>query len=364
MDRMALGTTPARPARCLRALAASGTLLLALQLGLAQDARASDCAGDVDHDGAVGAADLAAMLSGWGAPNGSNSAGDLNGDSVVDAGDLAIVLGNWGSCVVVPEWADLLEARPDPEVVTDPELRAAIVATGLAWRVRDAASGIEMLLVPPGAMRMGASPGDALAFDDEFPAHHVVLSQPYYLGRHETTQGEFLAATGYNPSFFTGSSDGDAAMHPVEMVSYPMVLEFLEATGLRLPTEAEWEFACRGGTFTPIYARAGETAEDIAWHAPNSGFVTNPVGTRAPNALGLHDMLGNVWEWVADWYSGGYYEVSPQFDPPGPADGSFKIIRGGSWFVSASNLRSSFRGAYWPGGQLGDTGFRVARDAP
>lgn len=361
MDSMALFARPASPARWFRALVAGSAMILPFEIGFAQDARAADCAGDIDRDGAVGAADLATLLAGWGAPNGANAASDLNGDAVVDAGDLAFVLGNWGGCVAVPAWATLVEARPDPSVVTDIELRAAIEATGLAWRVRDDASGIEMLLVPGGAFRMGASPGDALAFSDEFPAHHVVISQPYYLARHETTQAEFEAVTGYNPSFFTGSSDTGAPSNPVEMVSHTMVEGFLELTGLRLPTEAEWELACRAGSFTPTYAVAGQETVEIAWYAPNSGFETNPVGTRAPNALGFHDMLGNVWEWVADWYGGGYYAGSPPADPTGPAEGSFKVIRGGSWFVSSSNLRSSFRGAYWPAGQLGDTGFRAAR---
>ena len=362
MDSMALFARPASPARWFRALVAGSAMILPFEIGFAQDARAADCAGDIDRDGAVGAADLATLLAGWGAPNGANAASDLNGDAVVDAGDLAFVLGNWGGCVAVPAWATLVEARPDPSVVTDIELRAAIEATGLAWRVRDDASGIEMLLVPGGAFRMGASPGDALAFSDEFPAHHVVISQPYYIGRYETTQAQFAAIVGYNPSFFAGSANDPASANPVEMVSFPMIEEFLELTGLRLPTEAEWEYACRAGTHAPIYALPGQDPQEIAWYAPNSGFETHPVGSRAANALGLHDMLGNVWEWVADWYSGGYYAVSPPVDPQGPEMGTFKVIRGGSWFVSDSNMRSSFRGAYWPDGQLGDTGFRVVRE--
>jgi formylglycine-generating enzyme required for sulfatase activity len=209
---------------------------------------------------------------------------------------------------------------------------------------------------------MGASVGDDAAWSDEQPRHAVTISRPFYLGRYEVTQPEFLAVTGYNPSYFTQANDGEAQALPVETVSFPQVQGFLASTGMRLPTEAEWECACRAGTHAPTYAIGSEQTVDLAWYSPNSGLVTHAVGQRAPNALGLHDMLGNVWEWTADWYDSLYYAASPVMDPPGPAVGAFKVIRGGSWYAPDQNTRSSFRGALWPLATFGDTGFRVARN--
>ncbi|MFM7051017.1 MAG: SUMF1/EgtB/PvdO family nonheme iron enzyme [Planctomycetota bacterium] len=318
--------------------------------------------GDADGDGSVGALDLTVVLAQWGQlPTGGQS-GDLSGDGRVDAADLALVLGQWGVCVEVPAWAVLIEAQPDPAVVTDPELREAIRAEGLAWRVRDIASGIEMLLVPAYSFRMGARPNDALAFTDERPLHHVSITRAYYLGRYETTQAEYAGVMGFNPSYFNQSSLRGDMSRPVESVSFEMIGEFLAESGLRLPTEAEWEFACRAGTDSPTHAAPGQPSTEIAWYEPNSGMQTNPVGMLEGNPLGFHDMLGNVWEWVADWYSGGYYAFSPLEDPQGPSSGIFRVIRGGSWYVPDSNLRSAMRGAYFTTGILSDTGFRVARN--
>ncbi|MFM7134763.1 MAG: formylglycine-generating enzyme family protein, partial [Planctomycetota bacterium] len=288
--------------------------------------------------------------------------GDLNGDAVVNSSDLAALLASWGSCIALPSWALPIEGSPDPAVVTDPSLRAAIAATGLAWRVRERASGVEMLLVPPGAFTMGASPGDALASPQEHPAHAVAFPQAYYLGRYEVTQLEFKRVTGFNPSYFTGPGESAPADRPVETVHLAAVGAFLNATGLRLPTEAEWERACRAGTTGANYGVDGQPLESIAWYAPNSGFVTRGVGLKAANPLGFHDMLGNVWEWCGDWYDGAYYQYSPEVDPQGPSTGTFRVIRGGSWYAPLQNTRVSFRGAVWPGGMFGDVGFRVARD--
>jgi formylglycine-generating enzyme required for sulfatase activity len=206
---------------------------------------------------------------------------------------------------------------------------------------------------------MGASEGDTLAFGDEFPRHQVSISRPYYMGRYEVTQPQFAAAMGYNPSYFSDPTDPP---RPVETVAFQPVAVFCARTGFRLPTEAEWEHACRAGTAQPDYAPASLLLQDIAWYGPNSGYVTHPVGQRACNALGLHDMLGNVWEWCKDWHDPGYYAVSPAVDPTGPELGSMRIIRGGSWYTPESNTRSSFRGAIWPEAVLGDTGFRVVRN--
>jgi formylglycine-generating enzyme required for sulfatase activity len=284
---------------------------------------------------------------------------DVNGDGVINAVDMAAVLGKWGPA---PQpWAIVLERCPDPNVVTDEKLREAIAGTGLPWRVRDIGTGIEMLLVPPGTFMMGCSPSDQSGCDsNEFPVHEVSLTQPFYLGRYEVTQAQWTGVMGNNPSQFQGQAD--SAVRPVETVSWNLIQEFNAATGLRLPTEAEWEFACRGGTTTAFNNGSDDeaTLTELAWTTANAEGATKPVGQKAPNAIGLHDMHGNVWESVSDWM--GAYQSTPQTDPIGPTTGSTKVLRGGSWSWGVG-YRSSTReiGGYPP--QLGDywAGFRVAR---
>jgi formylglycine-generating enzyme len=154
---------------------------------------------------------------------------------------------------------------------------------------------------------------------------------------------------------------------PVEQVSWNTIQGFLSATGLRLPTEAEWEYACRAGTTTAFHSMPGfpnGTNDDseiggIAWFSSNSASQTRPVGGKAANALGLHDMSGNVWEWVNDWFGLTYYASSPSTNPPGPATGPDRVLRGGSWDFGPYLLRSSYRGIF-PGADV-SSGFRVAR---
>ena len=269
--------------------------------------------------------------------------------------------------VTVPTWATLIEGLPDPAVVTDATLRDAITASGFAWRVRDNSSGIEMLLVPPGTFDMGCIMGsDSYScYPWEQPVHTVTLTNAYYLGRYEVTQAQWQAKMGSNPSYFQGQSDSPS--RPVEQVSWNTIQNFNSATGLRLPTEAEWEFACRAGTTTPFHSGPGfpnGTTNDglvgtIAWYGANSGSVTHAVGGKAANALGMHDMLGNVWEWQSDWY--GDYTSSAQTNPTGPASGSNRVLRGGSWYYNSEVVRSSYRNYTTPDDTLNFIGFRVAR---
>jgi len=360
MQRTAgIGRATARIALAPASIAVLASALLGL---LEPTANADLCVADVDGDGAVVAQDLALLLSDWGGPPSVGVATDIDRDGIVDAADLTLLLGAWNECLKLPAWADLVEPSPDPAVVTDPALRAAIISSGSAWRVRDRGTGIEMLLVPKGSFAMGASVGDPLASADETPRHVVTVSRAFYLGRFEVTQPEFAGAMEFNPSYFPDTEGPGLAHRPVETVSHVMIGSFLAGTGLRLPTECEWEFACRAGTQAPNYCGEGDVLGDLAWYQPNSGFTTHPVGSRMANPLGLHDMLGNVWEWCQDWYDSGYYAMSPLFDPPGPTIGSMRIIRGGSWYAPEQNTRSSFRGALWPDAVFGDTGFRVARN--
>ncbi len=254
--------------------------------------------------------------------------------------------------IVVPTWATLLEAFPDPAVVTDANLRAAIMASGFAWRVRDNAANIEMLLVPGGTFMMGCSPGDAECSGDESPAHQVTLTNAFYMGKTEVTQAEWQAEMGSNPSSFGGKPN-----NPVENVSWDTIQNFNSATGLRLPTEAEWEFACRAGTTT---ARYGEL-NAIAWYNQNwTNYGTQPVATKLPNALGLYDTIGNVWEWCQDWYEP--YAAGSVTNPTGPATGGYRSARGVSWGDYPNNCRCSQR-LYWdPLNAVYNIGFRVARN--
>ena len=253
--------------------------------------------------------------------------------------------------IVVPAWATLLEAVPDPAVVTDANLRAAIVASGFAWRIKDTSSNIEMLLVPAGTFTMGCSPGDAECGSDESPAHQVTLTNAFYMGKTEVTQAQWQAKMGSNPSYFSGQPN-----NPVDQVSWNMIQDFNSATGLRLPTEAEWEYACRAGTTT---ARYGEV-NAIAWYYQNwTIYGTQPVAGKLPNALGLYDTLGNVWEWCQDWY--GPYSSGSVTNPTGPTTGTYRLWRGGDWDSYSGGCRASRRGDSSPDIIYDVIGFRVVR---
>ena len=286
-----------------------------------------------------------------------------NADVVITGGKGTITVpgGYRYVSIVVPSWATLVEAQPDPAVVTDPALREAIAATGLAWRVRDTATQVEMLLVPPGTFQMGCIMGSNLygCEGEEQPVHQVTLTNAFYLGRYEVTQSQWVAKMGSNPSYFQGQSD--SASRPVEQVSWDTIPSYLSATSMRLPTEAEWEYACRAGTQTPFYNGSTDdnTVGALAWYSPNSGSQTHAVGGKAANAFGFHDMLGNVWEWVNDWY--GSYSGNAQTDPTGPVSASYRVIRGGSWDPGTFGVRSSYRSYATPGFSNTGIGFRVAR---
>jgi formylglycine-generating enzyme required for sulfatase activity len=307
------------------------------------------------------------MLSYWG-PRTSDPfsvASDINGDGVVNGGDLGLLLSAWGPCVTVPSWATLVELNPDPAVVTNVTLRAAISASRLPWRVRDTATQMEMLLVPPGTFTMGCTASNQSACQsNENPTHPVTLTQSFYMGRYEVTQGQWLSKMGSNPSNFQGYSD--SANRPVERVSWDTIQGYLSATSMRLPSEAEWEYACRAGTTTAFNngSSDGPTVGTIAWYELNSGNRTHVVGGKAANALGLHDMSGNVYEWVNDRYESTYYSVSPSTNPPGPVTGASRVVRGGSWGGSWGSVGSSHR--YQKSSSVGpydgSIGFRVVRN--
>jgi formylglycine-generating enzyme required for sulfatase activity len=274
---------------------------------------------------------------------------------------------------VVPSWATLVETTPDPLVVFDPNIRAAILATGYAWRVRDSATQIEMVLAPHGTFSMGCSSSAMYGcFVPEFPVHQVTLTRPFYVSRYEVTQAQWSARMGANPSGFQGPNFPDSANRPVENVSWNDVQSFAGPLGMRLLTEAEWEYAYRGGTTSAFHGSASYPSGtpdyllgDIAWYGSccngNSAGQTHVVGQRASNGFGLYDMAGNVFEWVNDWQ--GQYSAQSQVDPVGPSSGSERVVRGGAYGDSGDKNKCSFR-SYGgsPDGRGTNTGFRVARN--
>ncbi|GBU22417.1 hypothetical protein R80B4_02326 [Fibrobacteres bacterium R8-0-B4] len=232
----------------------------------------------------------------------------------------------------------------------------------------------EMVPVAGGTFTMGCTGEQGSdCYDVEKPAHSVTLSS-YYIGKYEVTQGLWRAVMGSsnNPSYF---KKGDN--YPVENVSWNTIVnEFIPAlnrlTGktYRLPTEAEWEYAARGGNKSGGYKYSGSnTLGSVGWYwdnipsqsSGNSGYGTQPVGGKNPNELGIYDMSGNVWEWVSDWYN--YYSSSPTNNPTGPTSGSYRVFRGGSWISGARNCRVSFRSGY-PGYSDFDIGLRLVLLSP
>ena len=345
-------------------------------------ASAQSCVADITGNRVVDGSDLANVLAQWGpcGPRESCSA-DTNDDGVVNGVDLGNVLAAWGLCpVTVPGWATLIEAYPNPAVVHDASLRASIVATGYAWRVRDTSTQIELVLIPPGTFQMGCSASNLYTCGPwESPVHTVSLTNAFYMGRYEVTQAQWTARMGSNPSSFQSPSAqvpaDQVSSRPVERVSWNMIQGFLSDTGMRLPTEAEWEYAYRAGTSTAFHSMPGYpsgTNDDaqiglIEWIFTGSctsgaACQTRPVGRLAGNGFGLHDMGGNVQEWVNDWYSASYYASSPPVNPLGPSSGSHRVLRGSSWDSFQSMYsRSSQRMYAVPSNNYLLLGFRVAR---
>jgi formylglycine-generating enzyme required for sulfatase activity len=214
---------------------------------------------------------------------------------------------------------------------------------------------LEFQPIPAGTFMMG-SPKDESGREDDEIQHEVTISKPFYLGRYEVTQEQYQAVMGKNPRRFKGNR------RSVENVSWEDAMAFCrkasELTGekFRLPTEAEWEYACRAGTTT-----AFNTGTDLAKDQTNfDGGGTVDVGSFRPNVWGLYDMHGNVWEWCSDWYGG--YDVSKKNDPRGAAKGTDRVLRGGSWFNNAGRCRSASRGRNDPGSRRNRYGVRVVLD--
>jgi formylglycine-generating enzyme required for sulfatase activity len=215
---------------------------------------------------------------------------------------------------------------------------------------------MELVLILPGQFEMGSDDGNP----NVRPVHTVKISRSFYMGKYVVTQTQYEKVMGKNPSHFKGEN------LPVEMVSYIDADEFckkaskLAGKPIRLPTEAEWEFACRAGTKTKFNTGENEAAlEQAGWFKGNSEDRTHPVGLKRPNAWGLYDMHGNVWQWCQDWYGEDYYVKAPAEDPRGPTQGARRVLRGGSWLSSPVYCRSAARGMYDPGGRGIDVGFRV-----
>jgi formylglycine-generating enzyme required for sulfatase activity len=254
--------------------------------------------------------------------------------------------------------------------------------------------GMKLVLIPPGEFMMGSpkelieeelkAHGDDQWYNEhlpgEGPQHRVRITKPFYLGTYLVTQGEYQRVMGVNPSEFsaTGKSKDKVAgqetkRFPVEFVSWDDAVEFCrklsempeeKAAGrsYRLPSEAQWEYACRAGSqgkwhFGNDEARPGE----YGWFSGNAGGQTHRVGQLKANPLGLYDIYGNVWEWCADWYYDKYYAVSPVDDPRGVDSGANRVLRGGSWYFAAGLCRSASCTLLGPGLRSFDLGFRVSR---
>jgi len=219
---------------------------------------------------------------------------------------------------------------------------------------------MKLVLIRPGKFMMGSPDSEQGRGSDEGPQHEVIITKPFYMGVTEVTQAQYEAVMGTNPSKFTGPTN------PVDSVTWDEAVEFCrrlsEKTGktVRLPTEAEWEYACRAGTRTRYsFGDAESVLGDYAWWGSNSGGKTHPVGQKKPNAWGLYDMHGNVYEWCADWF--GSYASGVSTDPQGAASGGLRVLRGGAWLGDDHlSKRCAFRGRNDPACRVDQHGFRCA----
>jgi formylglycine-generating enzyme required for sulfatase activity len=214
--------------------------------------------------------------------------------------------------------------------------------------------GRGMVCIPGGKFVMGSIEG--AGEPDEHPQHTVTV-KGFYMDETEVTQAEYALVMGTNPSYFKGCPDC-----PVDSVSWDKADEYCKRVGKRLPTEAQWEYAARAGTTTNYYW-GNEMNDAYAWHYGNSEDKTHPVAQKKPNAFGLYDMVGNVWEWCADWYAEDYYSATVSNNPTGPDSGQKRITRGGGFGHNRGGyiLRCAYRNAYAPPYRNVNVGFRCVR---
>ena len=260
--------------------------------------------------------------------------------------------------VVIPDLAGAEKPKPEPrpiQTLAQPDSKTSKTLT------LDLGKGVTMkvALIPAGKFMMGSPAGERGRATNEGPQHEVTISKPFHTGIFEVTQAQYEAVMGTNPSKFKGDN------RPVEKASWNDAVEFCkkvsQKTGkaVRLPTEAEWEYACRAGTKTRFCFGDDEGGLGAhAWHASNSESKTHPAGEKKPDAFGLHDMHGNVWEWCSDWYADSYANAKGR-DPEGPISGTQRVLRGGSWDDGPRSCRSGFRNKDIPDARGSNNGFRV-----
>jgi formylglycine-generating enzyme required for sulfatase activity len=245
-----------------------------------------------------------------------------------------------------------------PPKKTPPKKNLQKLAVGVVKK--NPKDGLKYIWIPPGTFRMGCSPGDRDCGIDEIPAHAVALRKGFWIGQTEVTVGaykRFVQQTGRKmfpaPSINTGW--GNDAM-PMMEITWDEAQVYCKWAGGRLPTEAEWEYAARGGNTAARYG----PLDEVAWHVANSGHQLHVVGQKSANGFGLFDTLGNVWEWVNDWYDQKYYKTSPGQDPPGPTSGQYRVLRGASWNFDPKGVRVSVRGRLLPRNGGTNVGVRCA----
>ena len=254
-------------------------------------------------------------------------------------------------------------------------LALVLIAPGAMAQSDGSEAPIEMVRIPGGTFMMGSESGD----DDEKPVHQVTVSG-FYMGRTEVTNSQYDAcvqAGKCSPAHYDDSTAYTirgvkkwkkgfvgqkfrGPRQPVVAVTWEQSKTYCRWKGGRLPTEAEWEYACSAGGTTKNYWES-DSQDEYAWYGENSDNQSHPVGRKKPNDYGLYDMHGNVWEWCSDWYGKPYYQVSPSHNPQGPDSGKRRVIRGGSWNISGNRLRCSYRYRHYPEFRNDLLGFRCVR---
>jgi len=319
----------------------------------------STACGNVNGDDAIDISDgihLLAWLFLGGPPlicgDGVSGCGDPNADGETDLSDVVYILG----------W--LFLDGPSPQCALGCEAPAIDGFTSLGCNTqrypeyRHDQTGIVFIRLPGGTFNMGSLEGEPYHEVDEGPLHEVTLS-PFLIAKYEVTQTQWQAVMGNNPSEFTG--DGN---RPVEHVSWDNIQAFEATTGLGLPTEAQWEYACRAGQSEP-YSGTGNV-NDMGWYDDNSGMTTHPVGEKAPNQFGLYDMHGNVWEWCEDVYSSGFYSTGEASgpDPVCTSGSEYQVVRGGCWGCPATDCHSAYRSWFHSSSRDFNLGLRPSKSLP